>query len=77
MTEETDCLSLVVSEETGRISVVAFGEIEMDVTPERMEERITEHIIHKRTAPTFRQQFAEREDEASLERESAHDAPSD
>jgi diadenylate cyclase len=77
VTEETDCLSLVVSEETGRISVVAFGEIEMDVTPERLEERITEHIIHKRTAPTFRQQFAAREDEASLERESAHDAPSD
>src|SRR5438045_5098972 len=27
ITEETDCLSLIVSEETGRISVAAFGEI--------------------------------------------------
>ncbi len=27
ITEETDCLSLVVSEETGRISVAAFGEL--------------------------------------------------
>ena len=27
ITEETDCLSMVVSEETGRISVAAFGEL--------------------------------------------------
>jgi diadenylate cyclase len=77
VTEETDCLSLVVSEETGRISVAAFGEIEMDVSPARLEERITEHIIHKRTAPSFRQQLAEREDDVSLERESARDATAD
>ena len=78
VTEETDCLSLVVSEETGRISVVAFGDIEMDVTPERLEERIAEHIIHKRTAPTFRQQQArEREDEIALERENTRDAAAD
>ena len=77
VTEETDCLSLVVSEETGRISVAAFGEIEMDVSPARLEERITEHIIHRRTAPSFRQQLAEREDDVSLERESARDATAD
>lgn len=69
VTEETDCLSLVVSEETGRISVVAFGEIEMDVSAEKLEERITEHIVHKRTAPTLRQQLTQREDEVSMERE--------
>jgi diadenylate cyclase len=77
VTEETDCLSLVVSEETGRISVAAFGEIEMDVSAARLEERITEHIIHRRTAPSFRQQLAEREDDVSLERESARDATAD
>jgi diadenylate cyclase len=77
VTEETDCLSLVVSEETGRISVAAFGEIEMDVSPARLEERITEHIIHKRTAPSFRQQLAEREDDVSLDREGARDATAD
>ena len=77
VTEETDCLSLVVSEETGRISVVAFGEIEMDVSPPRLQERISEHIIHKRTLPTFRQQLAEREEDVSLERESARDATAD
>jgi diadenylate cyclase len=77
VTEETDCLSLVVSEENGRISVAAFGDIEMDVTPERLEERITAHIIQKRTAPTFRQQIGEPEDDVTLERESARDATAD
>jgi diadenylate cyclase len=78
VTEETDCLSLVVSEETGRLSVVAFGDIEMDVTPGRLEERITEHIIHRRTAPSFRQEHAlERESDEALERESARDATAD
>jgi diadenylate cyclase len=78
VTEETDCLSLVVSEETGRISVVAFGDIERDVTAERLEERLAEHIIHKRTAPTFRQQqLREREDDVALERENTRDAAVD
>src|SRR4029079_11906888 len=27
ITEETDCLSIVVSEETGRISIAAFGDL--------------------------------------------------
>jgi diadenylate cyclase len=44
ITEETDCLSLVVSEETGQISVVASGEIERDVTLKRVRERIVEHF---------------------------------
>jgi diadenylate cyclase len=39
ITEEADCLGLIVSEETGRISVTAFGEIESDVSLSRVEER--------------------------------------
>lgn len=74
VTEETDCLSLVVSEETGRMSVVAFGEIEMNVSLERLEERITEHIVHKRTSPTLRQELQSREDDMTIERENARDA---
>ena len=77
VTEETDCLSLVVSEETGRISVVAFGEIEMDVTPGTAG-RADHRAYHPQTtAPTFRQQLGEREDDVSLERESARDATAD
>jgi diadenylate cyclase len=72
VTEETDCLSLVVSEETGRISVAAFGEIEMDITPERLEERITDHLIRRKGAEPKRQRSAREEDR--LEREATRDA---
>jgi|GEM_PF-270901 len=44
ITEETDCLSLIVSEETGLISVAAFGEIETGLTIERVDERISLHF---------------------------------
>ncbi len=44
ITEETDCLSLIVSEETGAISVAAFGNLERDVTMERVDQRIGEHF---------------------------------
>jgi diadenylate cyclase len=43
ITEEADCLAVIVSEETGRISTAAFGEIEFDVTLKRLEERLTGH----------------------------------
>jgi diadenylate cyclase len=48
ITEDADCLALVVSEETGRISVAAFGEIETDVTLKRVAERIARHFGRKR-----------------------------
>jgi len=41
VTEEADCLSLIVSEETGRISIAQYGEIEYNVTPERVEGALT------------------------------------
>ncbi len=44
ITEETDCLALVVSEETGALSVAAFGDLERDVTVERVDERIAQHF---------------------------------
>jgi diadenylate cyclase len=48
ITEEADCLALVVSEETGRISVAAFGELESDVTLNRVAERVAQHFGRKR-----------------------------
>ncbi len=54
ITEETDCLSLVVSEETGRISVAAFGDIEFDVDVKRLEERIHEHLVQRRWSQGYR-----------------------
>ena len=48
ITEETDCLALIVSEETGQISVGAFGSLERAVTIERVDARIYEHFGVKR-----------------------------
>ena len=44
ITEETDCAALVVSEETGRVSVAAFGEIELDAPLERVERLLTDRL---------------------------------
>jgi diadenylate cyclase len=40
ITEETDCLAIVVSEETGRISLGARGELEPDVSIDRVREHL-------------------------------------
>jgi diadenylate cyclase len=72
VTEETDALALIVSEETGRISVVAFGEIEMEVTAERLEERITDHLIRRKSGPKPRPLSWREEDR--IERETTQDA---
>jgi len=41
ITEESDCMAVVVSEETGRISIAAFSEIELDVPLDRVERLLT------------------------------------
>jgi diadenylate cyclase len=48
ITEETDCLTLIVSEETGGISVGAFGNLERNVTIERVDTRIYSHFGARR-----------------------------
>ena len=47
ITEESDALALIVSEETGAISVASSGEMEFGVTIERAEERIRRHFGYK------------------------------
>jgi len=44
ITEETDCLSLVVSEETGRISLAAFGELVQGLSGSDVVDRINRHF---------------------------------
>lgn len=44
ITEETDCLAVVVSEETGRISVAAFGELVQGISVNELHERINRHF---------------------------------
>jgi len=40
ITEESDCMAVIVSD-TGRISIAAFGEIELDVSVDRVSEFLT------------------------------------
>jgi diadenylate cyclase len=44
ITEETDCLSIVVSEETGRISVAAFGELTQGLSVTELAAHIYQHF---------------------------------
>jgi diadenylate cyclase len=44
ITEETDCLSLIVSEETGWLSIAAGGELEQHLTIEEVDRRINRHF---------------------------------
>jgi diadenylate cyclase len=44
ITEETDCLSLIVSEETGGMSVAVGGELEQNLKSEEVELRINRHF---------------------------------
>jgi diadenylate cyclase len=44
ITEDTDCLSLIVSEETGQLSVAAFDDIERNLTLEQVRHRLEHHF---------------------------------
>ena len=49
VSEETDCLAIVVSEETGTISLCRHGEIERDLSPSRLAEIIRD--TYEKPAP--------------------------
>ncbi len=51
ITEEADCIAVIVSEETAQVSVAAFGEIEREVNPEKLAERLMLHARHKERQP--------------------------
>jgi diadenylate cyclase len=56
VTEETDAIAVIVSEETGGISIAHRGAIERDLTPEHLRERISELLrryIPRTTLPTM------------------------
>lgn len=75
VTEEADCLALIVSEETGCISVAAFGELEYNVNEKRLAERINEHLLQKRWPTGARYELDAVE--SRLERQTARDAHAD
>jgi len=50
LTEENDALAIVVSEETGWISLVIEGRIERHITPDRLRTRLRQ-LLHPRQTP--------------------------
>jgi diadenylate cyclase len=64
ITEEADCTALVVSEETGRISMTRHGEIELGVSLDRVEQVLTGRL-------PLRQSLPSRESTSTAPRESA------
>jgi diadenylate cyclase len=47
LTEENDSIAVVVSEETGNISVVVDGQIERGLTPDQLRARLRSLILHR------------------------------
>jgi diadenylate cyclase len=62
ITEESDAISVIVSEETGAISVAVGGQIERDISPEELRERLS-ILLHRHvpatTLPTTQDQDLE------------------
>jgi diadenylate cyclase len=50
LTEENDAVAVVVSEETGRISVVADGHIERGLNADELRDRLRTLVLQRRTA---------------------------
>src|ERR1017187_3288984 len=51
ITEETDAVAVIISEETGTISVAVGGSIERDLTVERLRERLSNLLRRYAPAP--------------------------
>ena len=49
LTEENDAIAVVVSEETGWVSVVLEGRIERNLTPERLRARLRQLLRPRRS----------------------------
>jgi diadenylate cyclase len=50
LTEETDAVAIVISEETGRISLVFDGRIDRDIAPDALRARLRALVIPGRTS---------------------------
>jgi diadenylate cyclase len=51
LTEENDAIAVVVSEETGSISLVLDGNIERGISPDTLKTRLRSLLGHRRVAP--------------------------
>ena len=72
ITEETDAISVVVSEESGSISIAVGGQIESDITVEYLRERLSEVLrryVPAATLPTIITDHDLSTDEREVQRE--------
>ncbi len=69
ITEETDAIAVIVSEETGAISMAVGGKIERDLTAEQLRERLSSEL-RRYMSPVALPTVAERSDEPDAEEES-------
>jgi diadenylate cyclase len=53
ITEETDAVSVIVSEETGGISLAVAGLVERDITPEHLRLRLTKLLVKSSSQPAL------------------------
>jgi diadenylate cyclase len=52
ISEESDCIAIVVSEETGKVSIATFGQIELDVPLERVDNLLSERLDRREKRST-------------------------
>lgn len=55
LTEESDAIVVIVSEETGQISLARDGQIELRLTPEQLRSRLTSLMVRRRLGADRRQ----------------------
>jgi len=53
ITEETDAVSVIVSEETGGISLAVAGLVERDITPEHLRLRLSKLLVRSSSQPAL------------------------
>ncbi len=68
MTEITDTLVLVVSEETGQMSVVLDGEIYRNLSAKELRQRINQYLTEEREQEDFIINQARAEEEAIIQK---------
>ena len=69
ITEETDAIAVIVSEETGAISVAVGGKIELDLSVEQLRERLSSELRRYMSPVTLPTAIAQ-EDESDAARDS-------
>ena len=57
LTEENDSVAIVVSEETGKLSIVADGQIERGLSPDELRARLRALVLQKPTSGAAREEM--------------------